>query len=168
MKTILGNNLPEITEVTLLSLEEYKECNKNINLFDLIPDEEIGSWYLQTPADDEALWVVICDEIDKTYYVTIEEDPPFGSGGIGLRPVIKLSSSTLKDGTILEVGDNVVIGKITLIAISNTILFSNKAIWYDKENDTYGYFDDETNIYENSLAKKRVDAWFEAEIKPNL
>ena len=28
-----------------------------------------------------------------------------------------------KDGTILEVGDNVVIGKITLIAISNTILF---------------------------------------------
>ena len=68
----------------------------------------------------------------------------------------------------MEVGDNVVIGKITLIAISNTILFSNKAIWYDKENDTYGYFDDETNIYENSLAKKRVDAWFEAEIKPNL
>ena len=157
MKTILGNNLPEIAEVTLLSLEEYKECNKNINFFDLIPDEEIGSWYLQTPADDEALWVV-----------TIEEDPPFGSGGIGLRPVIKLSSSTLKDGTILEVGDNVVIGKITLIAISNTILFSNKAIWYDKENDTYGYFDDETNIYKNSLAKKRVDAWFEAEIKPNL
>ena len=31
MKTIIGNNLPEITEVTLLSLEEFEECQKNVN-----------------------------------------------------------------------------------------------------------------------------------------
>jgi hypothetical protein len=68
----------------------------------------------------------------------------------------------------LEIGDNVIIGKNTFTAISDTILFSDKAAWYDVVNDTYGYFDDETNIYKNSLAKKRVDAWFEAEIKPNL
>ena len=68
----------------------------------------------------------------------------------------------------MEIGDNVVIGKYTFTAISNTILFSDRAAWYDVENNTYGYFDDETNVYENSLAKRRVDAWFEKKIKPNL
>ena len=169
MKTIIGNNLPEITEVTLLSLEEFEECQKHVNFCDLIPDDECSSWYLRTPADDGEIWTVIYgDEIDEPYPVDFEDYPPEGSWGTALRPIIKLSSSVLKDGTILEIGDNVVIGKNSFTAISDTILFSDKAAWYDEANDTYGYFDDETNAYENSLAKKRVDAWFDAKIKPNL
>ena len=108
------------------------------------------------------------DEIDEPYPVDFEDYPPEGSWGTALRPIIKLSSSVLKDGTTLEIGDNVVVGKNTFTAISNTILFSDKAAWYDESNDTYGCFDDKTNVYENSLAKKRVDAWFDAKIKPNL
>lgn len=169
MKDVLGKNLPEITEVTLLSLEEFEACKGNVNFCDLIPDEECGSWYLRTPADDGEIWVVIYgDEIDEPTSVDFEDYPPEGSWGTALRPILRLASSNLKDGTTLEIGDNVIIGKNTFTAISDTILFSDRAAWYDAENDTYGYFDDETNVYENSLAKQRVDAWFEEKIKPNL
>ena len=84
---------------------------------------------------------------------------------IGNNVYIGANSTVVGNVTI---GDNVIIGKNTFTAISDTILFSDKAAWYDAENDTYGYFDDTTNVYENSLAKKRVDAWFEEKIKPNL
>ena len=169
MKDVLGKNLPEITEVTLLSLEEFEACKENVNFCDLIPAEECASWYLRTPADDGEIWVVInCDEADEPMSVDFEDYPPAGSWGTALRPILRLASSNLKDGTTLEIGDNVIIGKNTFTAISDTIIFSNKAAWYDAKNDTYGYFDDETNVYENSLAKQRVDAWFEEKIKPNL
>ena len=32
---------------------------------------------------------------------------------------------------------------------------------YDYENNSYGIFDESTNVYEYSNAKKRVDAWYE-------
>lgn len=135
----------------------------------MIPDDECSSWYLRTPAENGEIWVVLCyDEIDEPFPVDFEDYPPNGPWGTALRPIIKLVSSTLKDGTALETGDNVVIGKNTFTAVSDTILFSDRAAWYDKKNDTFGYFDDETNIYENSLAKRRVDAWFNEKIKPNL
>ena len=31
----------------------------------------------------------------------------------------------------------------------------------EQDNNSYGVFDEETNIYEESSAKKRVDKWFE-------
>lgn len=169
MKDVSAKNLPEITEVTLLSLEEFKACKENVNFCDLIPEDECDSWYLRTPADEGEIWVVIYgDELDEPDRVDFEDFPPAGPCGTALRPILRLSSSTLNDGTALEVGDNVIIGGNMFTAISNTILFSHNAAWYDPINDTYGYFDDETNIYEDSLAKKRVDAWFETKIKPNL
>ena len=168
MKDVLGKNLPEIKEVTLLSLEEFEECKRNVAFYDLIPDGECGTWYLRTPAEDGEIWVVIVDDIDEPFSVDFEDYPPSGSWGTALRPILKLASPTLKDGTMLEVGDNVIIGKNTFTAISDTIIFSDTAAWYDADRDSYGYFDTKTNVYENSLAKQRVDAWFEEKIKPNL
>ena len=140
MKDVLGKNLPEITEVTLLSLEEFEACKKNVDFCALIPEEECGSWYLSTPAEDGEIWAVIYgDEIDEPFSVDFEDYPPEGSRGTALRPILRLASANLKDGTTLEIGDNVVIGKNTFTAISDTILFSDRAAWYDSENNTYGY-----------------------------
>ncbi len=167
MKDVLGKNLPEITEVTLLSSEELKECADFVT--DL-PYLGVGFFYLRTAYEDNQIGLASGkweeDPIDPGW----EDD--FGGrwqfSGTALRPIIRLSSATLKDGTILEAGDNVVIGKTTFTAISETILLADNAAWFDKDNDTFGYFDDTTNVYENSLAKQRVDAWFEEKIKPNL
>ncbi len=165
MKDVLGKNLPEITEVTLLSSEELEAC---ADIIGKIEDDEVGYYYLRTAYEDNQIGNAggkyEMDPTDPDY----EDHPPTGSWGTALRPILRLASSNLKDGTTLEAGDNVIIGKNTFTAISGTILFSDKAAWYDAENDTYGYFDDTTNVYENSLAKKRVDAWFEEKIKPNL
>lgn len=165
MKDVTGKNLPEITEVTLLSSEELEDCEEAI---DSIKDFEHGYYYLRTAYEDNQIGIAFSMyEVDPTD-PDFEDFPPNGSSGTLLRPILRLASANLKDGTMLEAGDNVVIGKNTFTAISDTIIFSDKAAWYDEENDTYGYFDDETNIYENSLAKQRVDAWFEEKIKPYL
>ena len=165
MKDVLGKNLPEIVEVTLLSSEELEACADAIGK---IEDCERGYYYLRTAYEDNQIGIAAGKWEEDPTDPDFEDYPPEGSAGTLLRPILRLASATLKDGTLLEAGDNVIIGKNTFTAISDTVIFSDKAAWYDEENDTYGYFDDETNVYENSLAKKRVDAWFEEKIKPNL
>ena len=165
MKDVLGKNLPEIIEVTLLSSEELAACR---DVIDKIEYYETGYYYLRTAYEDNQIGWATGPYEDEPTDPDYEDYPPEGSAGTSLRPILRLASPNLKDGTTLEAGDNVVIGKNTFTAISDTIIFSDKAAWYDAENDTYGYFDDETNVYENSLAKKRVDAWFEEKIKPKL
>lgn len=169
MKDVSGKNLPEIIEVTLLSSEELVECADYIN--DGTDDLGPSPYYLRTAYEDNQIGTATgnCEDeepCDPDY----EDTPPYGPWGFMLRPILRLASANLKDGTVLEAGDNVVIGKNTFTAISGTILFSDRAAWieYDGFTASYGYFDDETNVYEDSLAKKRVDEWFEKKIKPNL
>ena len=38
---------------------------------------------------------------------------------------------------------------------------------FDFENNSYGIFDEETNAYEYSNAKQRIDKWFEW-VKENI
>lgn len=162
---MLGKNLPKILEVTLLSEEELEAYG---DFIPDTPDHEPGYFYLRTPHEENLIglgcgkWVE--DPTDPDYH----DIRPESFGGTALRPTLRLESSALKDGTTLEAGDNVVIGKNTFTALSDTILFSDRAVWYDWETNSFGYFDDETNVYENSLAKQRVDAWFEEKIKPVL
>lgn len=165
MKDVLGKNLPEIVEVTLLSSEELEACADAIGK---IEEYETGYYYLRTAYEDNQIGVAAGKWEEDPTDPDFEDYPPEGSRGTLLRPILRLASATLKDGTSLETGDNVIIGKNTFTAISDTILFSDKAAWYDAQRDSYGVFDENTNVYENSLAKKRVDAWFEEKIKPNL
>lgn len=167
MKDVLGKNLPEITEVTLLSSEELEECG---NYVTYLPYLGVGCYYLRTAYEDNQIGVASGRWEEDPTDPDWEDD--FGGrwqfSGTALRPIIRLKSADLKDGTTLEAGDNVVIGKTTFTAISETILLVDDAVWFDEDNDTFGYFDDETNVYEDSLAKQRVDAWFEEKIKPKL
>ena len=39
MKDDIGKNLPEITEVTLLSLEEFEAYKENVDFYELISHE---------------------------------------------------------------------------------------------------------------------------------
>ena len=80
MKDVSAKNLPEITEVTLLSLEEFKACKENVNFCDLIPEDECDSWYLRTPADEGEIWVVIYgDELDEPDCVDFEDSIALGN-----------------------------------------------------------------------------------------
>ena len=167
MKDVLGKNLPEIVEVTLLSSEELEACEDYVTY---LPEWGVGYYYLRTAYEDNQIGFAIGKYDEGPTDPDWEDD--YGGRwqfrGYALRPILRLVNSSLKDGGTLEAGDNVVIGKTTFTAISETILLADNAAWFDVENLTFGYFDDKTNVYENSLAKQRVDAWFEETIKPNL
>lgn len=165
MKAILGKNLPEIVEATLLSSKELKECREAIKA---VEEDDGEYYYLRTPYDDDMIGIARLWREEEPADPDYEDFPPEGSAGTMLRPILRLANSELKDGTVLEVGDRVVVGNSTFTAISDTILFSDREAWFDKESNTYGYFDDDTNEYEDSLAKMRVDEWFENKIKPRL
>ena len=61
----------------------------------------------------------------------------------------------------IELGDEIIIGNWNLTVITPKLILCNDYI--DTE-----IFDENTNVYEDSDVKKRVDAWFENEIKPYL
>ena len=153
--------LPKIIEATLLSSEELEECAE------FIKDPgyfETQYWYLRTPYDDDTIGLVFgnCEETPtEPDYLDV---PPDGPSGTGLRPVLRLESSILSDGSKLSAGDIVHIGSNQFTAISDTLLLSDFMIGFEAEDNSYGCFDEETNIYEESEAKRKVDKWFKYEI----
>lgn len=52
--------------------------------------------------------------------------------------------------------------------ISDTLLLSDFMIGFEVEENSYGCFDEVTNIYEESEAKRKVDEWFKDEIKQEI
>ncbi len=151
--------LPEIAEATLLTAEELEACQEYIKAPAYF---EPNYWYLRTPYEDDLIGVVEDTFEGDPTEPDYEDFPPNGPSGTGLRPVLHLASSTLSDGSTLTPGDVVCLGRGQMFtAISDTMLLSDFMIDYDYEMNGYGIFDEETNIYEDSSAKQRVDAWFE-------
>ena len=84
--------------------------------------------------------------------------------GTGIRPVLYIESEEklpVKRGEVIYIGDE------ALVFVSDNMLLLDRSL-FDGESETYGIFDEETNIYDDSLAKQRVDSWFETCIKPYL
>ena len=103
-----------------------------------------------------------CDNcVDEPSDPDYEDFPPNGPSGTGLRPIVRI-----KPCDRVKPGDKITITSsgyfvASFTAISDTILLSDFMIDYDYENNSYGIFDESTNVYEYSNAKKRVDAWYE-------
>ncbi len=169
---------PKIIEVTLLSEEEYEACRNYIKLPQF---HEVRAWYLRTPYNEdgeELIKFVNGDDLDDPTYPSFDDyESGWMTCGTGLRPVLRIESLVLSDTVTLKPGDTIYLGNgencengHPFTVISDTLLLSDWYIGDCSEYDggySYGCFDsNDRNIYEESEAKRRVDAWFEKNIKP--
>lgn len=153
-----GETKIEFIEATLLSEAELEACEKYITRPAYF---EPNYWYLRDACDDNQV-AMACDNcVDEPSDPDYEDSPPNGPSGTGLRPIVRI-----KPCDRVKPGDKITITSsgyfvASFTAISDTILLSDFMIDYDYENNSYGIFDESTNVYEYSNAKKRVDAWYE-------
>ena len=155
--------LPEIIGATFLSLEEV------LKYAIYIPDAcmlDPRPWYLRTAADEEEEeegGVYVCDGIfeDEVDYFPVYPDEDLISednlmySGPMMRPALRLASPSLSNGEKLEPGDKVTISEISFTYLGDCLLLSDIAI------DGEPRFDEETNDYDNSNAKCKVESWLE-------
>lgn len=155
--------LPKVKKVRLLSVEELKECNEyvtnaysDLNLPENAENDITSFYYLSTPGEDDKA-IMLADgrrvegETDVDYY----DHYAYGEGS-GNRPVLEFAKNLN-----IDLGEKIQIGNWTFTIISKRLAFLDAYISLE-------IFDKETNAYEESEIKERVDYWFESEIEPNL
>ncbi len=139
-------------------------------------------WYLGDTLDNGKVVVACEDGCDAEHYEwepNYKYDPKWPHSGAGLRPVLIMEdaiSSTLLNGDIkLETNDIVFVEPwfdpfipkwgaprpITFTVIGDNLLLCDSYIGSDFTRQEYDVFGD-TNIYEESEAKKKIDTWFDA------
>ena len=148
---------PTITGATLISIDECDEGGE------YIPDEPSCGptcWYLRDALEDGEVPYAAGGSFDGSTSPDYYDFPPEGESGTGVRPALIAEDMAGFDPKI-ELGDEIIIGNWNLTVITPKLILCNDYI--DTE-----IFDENTNVYEDSDVKKRVDAWFENEIKPHL
>ena len=154
----------EIIEATLLSEAELEECEGYITCPAYF---EPHQWYLRDACEDNMIAVACDNMVDEPNDPDYEDFPPYGPAGTGLRPILRIKpTKNVKAGDIICISDDYD-NREKFTAISDTILLSDLMIDFDFENNSYGIFDEETNEYEYSNAKQRIDKWFEW-VKENI
>ena len=153
--------LPEIIGAALLTQEEAEQGEEYI-YYPVFNDGGSPYWYLRTPGEEDGS--IVCMDgviIDDVTDVDFFDD---GGGwkfdleyGCGNRPALYFSSSLSAVG--VKPGDKLEIGGVSFTIITDTIALCDSYISVE-------IFDKETNDYEKSAIKKRVDSWFEHRIKP--
>ena len=157
----MESETPEMLEATLLSSEELSECSA------FIPDVPYplpGYWYLRTPYEPGEIGLACCqweeDPTDPSWLDPGPEDSMRSPCGTGIRPIVRIKSPELSGGVTLQPGDRIEIVGCKFTVIADTILLLDDYI-NEEEEGVYGVFDNYTNDYEQSQAKKQVDQWFE-------
>ena len=154
----------EIIEATLLSEAELEECESYVTCPAYF---EPNYWYLRDACDNNQVAMAFDYCVDEPSDPDYEDFPPNGPSGTGLRPILRIKpTKNVKAGDIICISDDYD-NRERFTAISDTILLSDLMIDFDFEGNSYGIFDEETNEYEYSNAKQRIDKWFEW-IKENI
>ena len=128
----------EITDISLLTVEEAKQLPRSIRRYE-------DWWWLRSPGECQyhAAYVFRVGTLDVDGYVV--------SGvSVCVRPAITVSNA------IFEIGETIIIQGKKYVAISpNRVLYNDEVVHHR--------FDMTTNDYDKSEIKKIVDGWLERE-----
>lgn len=134
----------DITDVTLLSIEEYEDNE------DIIPLVDVDNLYwLRSPGSDRYAAACVCDDGSADYYGSI-----VCIGFNAVRPVMRLSESEISG---LSAGD-----KIEMAGYTWTILHGGLALCDAIVGRTAFRKDwqaEDANVYESSDIKKWLENW---------
>ena len=154
--------LPEIDYVTIPSEEEIENAETDISFATADPNDAPVYYYLRTPGEEENMIKVAhgpevgdedWEQMPDWYDFYGDDFEP--GGGTGNRPELVFKSSLYDAG--LQAGDSFTIGDYSFTVISEKIALCDSYISTD-------VFDSETNVYEDSEIKKRVEDWYKKEI----
>lgn len=155
-------DFPKPVNATLLSAEEYEECEDLIRpaqYSDRAPNIP-SAWYLRTPGEDDpdAITIAYCGvEETKPDWEDAGPEDLFDEGyGTGNRPVLVFEESLFAAGA--KPGDQFSVGCWPFTVISDKLALCDEYISTE-------VFDEGTNDYEDSAIKQRVDAWFKDILK---
>ena len=167
-KTTHEITLPKPVYATLPSAEEIEGAEGLIGPSEYYdaPPTFSGYYYLRTPGEAEnTIMYAAGDSVEDETDPDFDDPGPDGffpdfHYGTGNRPLLVFEKSLYEAGC--KPGDQFTVGwPWSFTVIGEKIALSNQLISLD-------IFDEETNVYEDSAIKKRVDEWFEKEIKPKF
>lgn len=156
--------LPKIAYVTIPSEEEIENAETDVCFAVDDPLKTTARYYLRTPGENGTIRIAYGPEVGDEDWERYPEDCDWEDDsetgiGAGNRPELVFESSLYDAG--FQAGDSFDIGMYGFMVISKTIALCDSYISTD-------IFDENTNEYEDSLIKERVEKWFENEIMPNL
>ena len=136
-----------VTEITLLSIEEAKEVNENTRCIH-------NNWWLRSPGNDTKYAAYITCDGD-----VYEDGFNVDYSHFGVRPALKIRNMNSK----LNIGDAIIFAEKKWTVINDTTVLCDSIIGESCFRNDWGATD--ANDYEASDIKKFLEAWKENECR---